>query len=487
MYLENIATTSLYIYTPYTPNDAALRAYPGTGDGCSSYGNRNFYMFFREWFGDTYGKKIDANVYDLASGKYRIVPISNLDTSLQPIGNSLSLLPRQNNNGDTYTITKQSDETYILTNDSVNMSLDVENNSTAIGTSILIWRNHGENNQRWKIYRNNNGTYSFATLLSLDMALTNNNGSIQLDHYSKNNSNMQFYLVSVESSVIDESISYRIQSVANTNLYFDIYNNITPNDTYGLLSTYRKKEGESNNQTFKFTLDKTGYYRIVNTVSNLNITTSNTDFSNLGAITVVQNKNECGQLWSIKKSDDGSLSFISACSEKAIDLNIDNGNVILFTSHGRDNQKWRLIATFRRSLEEGVYTISSALSPDYKLTSNGYLKDISLTNTSTPTKFTLKYDEYDGSYQFIDENGLAVDLANDSLEKGSNIISFKNHSKYNQRWFLTPVRDGYYSISSLLSSKNIDIWDNNLNNGKIIQWTPHAGNNQLWKFEKVRN
>ena len=54
VYLENIATTSLYIYTPYTPNDAALRAYPGTGDGCSSYGNRNFYMFFREWFGDTY-------------------------------------------------------------------------------------------------------------------------------------------------------------------------------------------------------------------------------------------------------------------------------------------------------------------------------------------------------------------------------------------------------------------------------------------------
>ena len=53
VYLENIATTSLYIYTPYTPNDAALRAYPGTGDDCSSYGNRNFYMFFREWFGST--------------------------------------------------------------------------------------------------------------------------------------------------------------------------------------------------------------------------------------------------------------------------------------------------------------------------------------------------------------------------------------------------------------------------------------------------
>lgn len=55
VYLENIATTSLYIYTPYVPNAAALRNYPGEGDGCSSYGNRNFYMYFREWFGNTLG------------------------------------------------------------------------------------------------------------------------------------------------------------------------------------------------------------------------------------------------------------------------------------------------------------------------------------------------------------------------------------------------------------------------------------------------
>ncbi len=53
VYLENIATTSLYIYTPYTPNDAALRAYPGTAT-CGSYGNRNFFMYFNEWFGSTH-------------------------------------------------------------------------------------------------------------------------------------------------------------------------------------------------------------------------------------------------------------------------------------------------------------------------------------------------------------------------------------------------------------------------------------------------
>ncbi|MGN0449249.1 MAG: RICIN domain-containing protein [Ruminococcus sp.] len=487
VYLENIATTSLYIYTPYTPNDAALLAYPGAGDNCSSYGNRNFYMFFREWFGSTYSEKVDvdANVYDLASGKYRIVPVSNLDASLQVINSSLIVSQRQNSDVDTYSIIRQDDGSYILTNDQANMSLDVENNERNPGTSVLIWRNHGETNQRWKIYRNSNGTYSFATMLSLDMSIINVGGSLQIDYYSKNNSDMQFYLVPVWASVVDETTTYRLQSVANNSLYFDIYNNISPNDTYGLLSTYRKKDGESNNQTFKFLLDKTGYYRIINTVSNLNITTSDTDFNNLNPITVTQYKNSCGQLWDIKKLDDGSLIFISACSEKVIDLNMDNGSIILFTNHDGENQKWRLEAVSKRPLEEGVYIISSALSSNYKLVSTGNLKGISLVETNSPTRFTLKYDDYDGSYQFIDEGGLAVDLANNSMIRGSNIISFQNHGKNNQKWILTSSGSDYYTISSLLSSNNIDIWNEDLNKGKIIQWTPHERNNQLWHFDRV--
>ena len=52
VYIENWATASLYIYTPYRPNQAALDAGWGTGDACSTYGNRNFFLFYSEWFGD---------------------------------------------------------------------------------------------------------------------------------------------------------------------------------------------------------------------------------------------------------------------------------------------------------------------------------------------------------------------------------------------------------------------------------------------------
>ena len=55
VYIRNTATASLYNYTPYQPNAASLAAYPGTGDSCSTYGNRNFFMLFQKYFGVTGG------------------------------------------------------------------------------------------------------------------------------------------------------------------------------------------------------------------------------------------------------------------------------------------------------------------------------------------------------------------------------------------------------------------------------------------------
>jgi hypothetical protein len=54
VFIQNQATAGLYNYTPYQPNAAALNNLYGTGDGCSAYGNRNFWRMFNDWFGSTY-------------------------------------------------------------------------------------------------------------------------------------------------------------------------------------------------------------------------------------------------------------------------------------------------------------------------------------------------------------------------------------------------------------------------------------------------
>ena len=49
--IRSLATSALYRYTPYQPNASALAAGYGSGDSCGAYGNRNFYLYFEDWFG----------------------------------------------------------------------------------------------------------------------------------------------------------------------------------------------------------------------------------------------------------------------------------------------------------------------------------------------------------------------------------------------------------------------------------------------------
>lgn len=89
--LQNKATAALYYYTPYVPNQAALDNLYSTGDSCSSYGNRNFWRFFSDWFGSPIGggfllKAAKGDTFFIVDElKYR-VPDAQLLASLAPLG-----------------------------------------------------------------------------------------------------------------------------------------------------------------------------------------------------------------------------------------------------------------------------------------------------------------------------------------------------------------------------------------------------------------
>lgn len=55
IFVQNQTTAGLYNYTPYQPNGAALANLYGSGDGCSAYGNRNFWRLYSDWFGGVFG------------------------------------------------------------------------------------------------------------------------------------------------------------------------------------------------------------------------------------------------------------------------------------------------------------------------------------------------------------------------------------------------------------------------------------------------
>ena len=89
--LQNKATAALYYYTPYVPNQAALDNLYSTGDSCSSYGNRNFWRFFSDWFGSPIGggfllKAAKGDTFFIVDElKYRVSD-PELLASLAPLG-----------------------------------------------------------------------------------------------------------------------------------------------------------------------------------------------------------------------------------------------------------------------------------------------------------------------------------------------------------------------------------------------------------------
>ena len=65
--IENRATAALYYYTPYQPNAAALNNLYGSGDACSAYGNRNFWVYYNNWFGSTQASAAPVGYFDAIS------------------------------------------------------------------------------------------------------------------------------------------------------------------------------------------------------------------------------------------------------------------------------------------------------------------------------------------------------------------------------------------------------------------------------------
>jgi len=89
--LQNQATANLYYYTPYAPNDAALKNLYGLGDSCSAYGNRNFWRYYWDWFGSPIGggfllKSDSSDVFLIVNDtRYRVADPAMV-AALAPLG-----------------------------------------------------------------------------------------------------------------------------------------------------------------------------------------------------------------------------------------------------------------------------------------------------------------------------------------------------------------------------------------------------------------
>ncbi len=88
--IQTRGTAALYSYTPYQPNVDALNNLYGSGSGCSSYGNRNFWRDFSDWFGSPVGDLVrtvnNATVYLVSEGNKFPINSLNIMTDYAALG-----------------------------------------------------------------------------------------------------------------------------------------------------------------------------------------------------------------------------------------------------------------------------------------------------------------------------------------------------------------------------------------------------------------
>ena len=204
--IENIATLSLYIYTPYVPNDGALRNYPGTSH-CGAYGNRNFFMFFNELFGKT------------TADKY--IPGA-------PVKSNISIV---------------SDKPFsIKTN--ANKYFDVSNSSTDNGTKIITFSNHGGNNQKFKLELGEDGFYIIRSQLNnnkvidFKQEIPGKDTKIHLWDYQTGRCSQKWALVKKDNG------KFNIVSACDSNMAIDVYNNYIDRNLIEL-QIFKKHSGTS--------------------------------------------------------------------------------------------------------------------------------------------------------------------------------------------------------------------------------------------------
>ncbi|SER78675.1 RICIN domain-containing protein [Actinokineospora terrae] len=131
-------------------------------------------------------------------------------------------------------------------------------------------------------------------------------------------------------------------------------------------------------------------------------------------------------------------------SDKCLDVagaSLDGGaNVIQWTCHGGDNQKWQLVLV--ESYD--IYQVVSAGS------------------------------------------GKCLDVTGASTDNGAQVIQWDCSGDTNQQWQLIPRTDNGYELQAVHSSKCLDVTGASTEDGaKVIQWECSGNDNQAWSITNV--
>ena len=511
VYIENLATSALYRYTPYQPNSGALAAGYGTAT-CGAYGNRNFYLYFLDYFGINPAEikeiAVEAETkfeQTIPDGWYQIYSKVNKNNVIDIRGGiktnmtSAELISFKKNDGITdnevFKIIYNSQTGYYnIINPASNLYFDVRGGKIENGTQIIMFSHNSSCNQDWLIETSEDGSVQFISRCS-GKAIEVNADNVITIHKANNSKSQRWSLVPVQPK--DTKIKTGVYQIAHNDTALDISGGITNKMDYGFVVAYKKNFQE--NQLFKIEYnDQDGYYRIVNPAAGLNLTAGD-------KVMVSQESGACSQKW-IFETNNNQYAIRSACDGHPIATsNQKVGTAFVLTTNATaatlfmleeyvgtqpNNEEQESISednTYQIRTEDNARTVDISGGITYGMIS-GNLVAFPARNTNTLNQaFKFKYISSENAYIIYNPaSGFNFDVARSGIANGSRVIMFTDNGGYcNQLWRLEKINDAYKIISvcsgKLLSISNIKI---GTAYGLAVYGDGEA-NEQLWKLNAL--
>ncbi len=495
VYIENRATSALYRYTPYQPNAAALSAGYGMGDACSAYGNRNFYLYFTDWFGSTQAasaKTVQGDLINIPDGEYLIATKSTSPqrTLAAPTGNAQLAATNSSDQAQRWRIQSAGSSQYHIINIASGQYLTVNSSQADNGTNVYTSAYSNQCTQRWSIYRTPDDNITFASACSnsavLDVFYGGSNVGTNVQVWTTDGGIPQKWHL-LTGQTISDGI-YIIAAQSNQNIALDITGAGQNNGTN--VGTWQNHGGLAQRWYAEYHADRDAYtFTNPNSGKNLNLNGSAGNGTN---ITIQSPSSSCSQYWKVLTNLDGSRSLLSTCryGYLASATSINNGGNVQLTSTQRNaNEKW-VLQQANQPVRNGTYIIASKRSDNVVLdvegarTSEGTNVEIWSNHGNLNQQWRLTYNVKTDDYTVIDRNsGKALDLYTGIPSAGQNINIWNSNGRCNQRWRLVPQGNYYIMFSSCDSTYAIDISNGNLNPGNNLWlWYSNGTDNQLWKF-----
>ena len=460
--IQNLATSALYRYTPYQPNPAAIAAGYGSAP-CGAYGNRNFYLIFSDWFGNP---QAEANNYisnptiaTFPEGDYYIVLNTDYNQAVQLTThdnnefNKIILGDRNSSEDAVFQLRDNHDGTYSIINKYSGKAIDTPTANIAPDIQVQQFTDNNTNAQKWYIYKNNDGSYSFSSIFNKRFALTAKDNRLVFDYYNATQE-QTFRFVQVNPTIKDGD--YNIVSVLN-NYALDVH----VSDSYNIWA-FASNHTEA--QKWRVTFNSlTGEYSIVNPLTNKNLRTVG-QYS--GANVNVGSTADCANKWLIFSSNNDDYEIYSSCNiDLAIDYSIGrNHNIQVFESNHTLAQRWdfsEIVAPKEEKIEqkadktakqnlEGVYYIYSAITPsrafDLHVADNNNLW-IFESNHTLAQRWRLTYDETTDAYNITSlYNNYNLDIS--SVAPSTSVFAHIQNGNCSQRWKVIQQENNTYEIVS---------------------------------------